>query len=98
MQYFDYRGAICLNGIWLPIIKSQNMNDKIVYCKEVKKTSLLVEQIKNNFAQWQTEEKDFDEDFFDEETVESYLQYLVGYVHKDDWFVIEDRPDKQKSE
>ena len=74
------------------------MNDKIVYCKEVKRTSLLVEQIKKEFAQWKSEEPDFDEDFFDEDAVESYLQYLVGYIHKDDWLVIEDRPDMQESE
>lgn len=59
---------------------------------------MLVEQIKKEFAQWKSEEPDFDEDFFDEEAVESYLQYLVGYVHKNDWYVIEDRRGKQKSE
>ena len=61
------------------------------YCKEIKRTSLLVEQIEREFAQWKSEEPDFDEDFFDEEVIESYLQYLVGYVHKNDWYVIEDR-------
>ena len=72
------------------------MNEQSAYCKEIKRTSLLVEQIKKEFAQWKSEEPDFDEDFFDEDAVESYLQYLVGYVHKDDWYVIEDRPEKQK--
>ena len=78
------------------IIKREEMNENSAYCKEIKRTSLLVEQIKKEFAQWKSEEQDFDEDFFDEEAVESYLQYLVGYVHKNDWYVIEDRPEKQK--
>jgi len=80
------------------IIKSEDMNEQSAYCKEIKRTSLLVEQIKKEFAQWKSEEPDFDEDFFDEDAVESYLQYLVGYVHKDDWYVIEDRPEKQKKQ
>lgn len=74
------------------------MNDRNVYCKEIKRASLLVEQIENEFAQWKSEEPDFDDDFFDDEAVESYLQFLVGYVHKDDWYVVEDRPEKQKRE
>ena len=54
------------------------MNEQSAYCKEIKRTSLLVEQIKKEFAQWKSEEPDFDEDFFDEDAVESYLQYLLG--------------------
>lgn len=72
------------------------MNKKRPYCKEVKRASLLVKQIKRQFDQWKVEQPDIDDDFFDDDTIDSYLQYIVGCVHKDDWYVIEDRPEKLK--
>lgn len=69
-------------------------NNKTYYCKEIKRTSLLVEQIRKDFAKWKVEQPDLDDDFFDDDAVDSYLQYIAGYVHKDDWYVIEDRPEK----
>ena len=68
------------------------MNEQI-YCKQVKRTSLIVEQIRNDIEELKLNE-DFDNDFFDEDYIESYLQFLVGYVHENDWLVIEDRPEK----
>ncbi len=64
-----------------------------IYCKTIKKTSQLVEQIRGEFRAWNEAEPDFDEGFLDDDMVESYLAYLVDYVHKDDWYVIEDRPE-----
>ena len=69
------------------------MNEQI-YCKQVKRTSLIVEQIRNDIEELKLNE-DFDNDFFDEDYIESYLQFLIGYVHENDWLVIEDRPEKQ---
>lgn len=69
------------------------MNEQI-YCKQVKRTSLIVEQIRNDIEEMKLNE-DLDNDFFDEDYVESYLQFLVGYVHENDWLVIEDRSEKQ---
>ena len=69
------------------------MNEQI-YCKQVKRTSLIVEQIRNDIEEMKLNE-DHDNDFFDEDYVESYLQFLVGYVHENDWLVIEDRSEKQ---
>ena len=54
---------------------------------------MIVEQIRNDIEELKLNE-DFDNDFFDEDYIESYLQFLVGYVHENDWLVIEDRPEK----
>ena len=72
------------------------MNEKI-YCKQVKRTSSIVEQIKGEIEELR-KNPDIDNDFFDDDYIESYLQFLVGYIHKNDWLVIEDRPDKQGGE
>ena len=68
------------------------MNEQL-YCKQVKRTSLIVEQIRSDIKELKLSD-DLDNDFFDEDYIESYLQFLVGYVHKSDWLVIEDRPEK----
>ena len=63
------------------------------YCKQVKRTSFIIEQIKSEIEELKMN-PDIDSDYFDDDYIESYLQFLVGYVHKNDWIVIEDRPDK----
>ncbi len=68
------------------------MNEQI-FCKQLMRTSLIVEQIKGEIEELKMNE-DLDIDYFDEDYIESYLQFLVGYVHKGDWLVIEDRPEK----
>lgn len=69
-----------------------------IYCKEVKRTSSIVKDIKMEIEDLK-KNPDFDNDFFDdEEYFESYLRFLAGYIHENDWLVIEDRPEKRRSE
>ncbi len=64
-----------------------------VYCKQLKRASAIVEEIRSEIEELK-KNPDIDEGFFDEDYIESYLQFLVGYVHEKDWLVIEDRPEK----
>lgn len=59
-------------------------------CRVVKRCSELVKEIRKDFQSMVDGNSDIDRDFNDEDTVESYLNFLVE-LHINDWLVIDDR-------
>lgn len=59
-------------------------------CRVVKRCSELVKEIREDFQSIEDGISDIDRDFNDEDTVESYLNFLVE-LHINDWLVIDDR-------
>lgn len=53
----------------------------------IKKKSELMEQIRNEFKILQTLQPDFDNDFFDDESILSYMHFLAD---KYNWLIIDD--------
>ena len=53
------------------------------------KKSELIEQIREDFKLWEEMSLDIDEGYFDEEDVQSYLNFLIERYH-DEWVVIDD--------
>ena len=53
------------------------------------KKSELIEQIREDFKLWEEMSPDIDEGYFDEEDVQSYLNFLIERYH-DKWIVIDD--------
>ena len=53
------------------------------------KKSELIEQIREDFKLWEEMSPDIDEGYFDEEDVQSYLNFLIERYH-DEWVVIDD--------
>lgn len=53
----------------------------------IKKKSELMEQIKNEFKILQTLQPDFDNDFFNDESILSYMYFLAD---KYKWLIIDD--------
>ena len=53
------------------------------------KKSELIEQIREDFKLWEEMSQDIDEGYFDEEDVQSYLNFLIERYH-DEWVVIDD--------
>ena len=54
------------------------------------KKSELIEQIREDFKLWEEMSPDIDEGYFDEEDVQSYLNFLIERYH-DEWVVIDVR-------
>ena len=53
------------------------------------KKSELIEQIREDFKLWEEMSPDIDKGYFDEEDVQSYLNFLIERYH-DEWIVIDD--------
>ena len=53
------------------------------------KKSELIEQIREDFKLWEEMSPDIDEVYFDEEDVQSYLNFLIERHHAE-WIVIDD--------
>lgn len=53
------------------------------------KRSELIEQIREDFKLWEEMSPDIDEGYFDEEDVQSYLNFLIERHHAE-WIVIDD--------
>ena len=53
------------------------------------KKSELIEQIREDFKLWEEMSPDIDKGYFDEEDVQSYLNFLIERYH-DEWVVIDD--------
>ena len=53
------------------------------------KKSELIEQIREDFKLWEEMSPDIDTGYFDEEDVQSYLNFLIERYH-DEWIVIDD--------
>ena len=53
------------------------------------KKSELIEQIREDFKLWGEMSPDIDEGYFDEEDVQSYLNFLIERHHAE-WIVIDD--------
>ena len=53
------------------------------------KKSELIEQIREDFKLREEMSPDIDEGYFDEEDVQSYLNFLIERYH-DEWIVIDD--------
>lgn len=53
------------------------------------KKSELIEQIREDFKPWEEMSPDIDKGYFDEEDVQSYLNFLIERYH-DEWIVIDD--------
>ena len=53
------------------------------------KKSELIEQIREDFNLWEEMSPDIDKGYFDEEDVQSYLNFLIERYH-DEWIVIDD--------
>ena len=53
----------------------------------IKRKSELMEQIRNEFKILQTLQSDFDNDFFDDESILSYMHFLAD---KYNWLIIDD--------
>lgn len=53
----------------------------------IKRKSELMEQIRNEFKMLQTLQPDFDNDFFDDESILSYMHFLAD---KYNWLIIDD--------
>ena len=53
------------------------------------KKSELIEQIREDFKLWEEMSQDIDEGYFDEEDVQSYLNFLIERHHAE-WIVIDD--------
>ena len=53
------------------------------------KKSELIEQIREDFKLWEEMSPDIDGGYFDEEDVQSYLNFLIERYH-DEWVVIDD--------
>ena len=53
------------------------------------KKSELIEQIREDFKLWEEMSPDIDEGYFDEEDVQSYLNFLIER-YLDEWFCIDD--------
>lgn len=53
----------------------------------IKRKSELMEQIRNEFKILQTLQPDFDNDFFDDESILSYMHFLAD---KYNWLIIDD--------
>ena len=51
------------------------------------KKSELIEQIREDFKLWEEMSPDIDEGYFDEEDVQSYLNFLIERYH-DEWVVL----------
>ena len=49
----------------------------------------ILEQIREDFKLWEEMSPDIDEGYFDEEDVQSYLNFLIERYH-DEWVVIDD--------
>ena len=62
-------------------------------CRVVKRCSELVKEIREDLQSMVDRNSDIDSDFYDDDTVESYLNFLVE-LHINDWLVIDDRYDK----
>lgn len=62
-------------------------------CRVVKRSSELVKEIREDFHSIVDGNPDIDRDFYDDNAVESYLNFLVE-LHINDWLVIDDRYDK----
>ena len=56
----------------------------------VKRSSELVKEIREDFHSIVDGNPDIDRDFYDDNAVESYLNFLVE-LHINDWLVIDDR-------
>ena len=52
------------------------------------KKSELIEQIREDFKLWEEMSPDIDKGYFDEEDVQSYLNFLIERYH-DEWIVID---------
>lgn len=59
-------------------------------CRVVKRSSELVKEIREDFHSIVDGNPDIDRDFYDDNAVESYLNFLVE-LHINDWLVIDDR-------
>lgn len=59
-------------------------------CRVVKRCSELVKEIREDLQSMVDRNSDIDSDFYDDDTVESYLNFLVE-LHINDWLVIDDR-------
>lgn len=59
-------------------------------CRVVKRSSELVKEIREDFRSIVDGNPDIDRDFYDDNAVESYLNFLVE-LHINDWLVIDDR-------
>lgn len=59
-------------------------------CRVVKRSSELVKEIREDLQSMVDRNSDIDSDFYDDDTVESYLNFLVE-LHINDWLVIDDR-------
>ena len=53
------------------------------------KKSELIKQIREDFKLWEEMSPDIDKGYFDEEDVQSYLNFLIERYH-DEWIVIDD--------
>lgn len=53
------------------------------------KKSELIEQIREDFKLWEEMSPDIDKGYFDEEDVQSYLNFLIERHHAE-WIVIDD--------
>jgi hypothetical protein len=53
------------------------------------KKSELIEQIREDLKLWEEMSPDIDKGYFDEEDVQSYLNFLIERYH-DEWIVIDD--------
>jgi hypothetical protein len=53
------------------------------------KKSELIEQIREDFKLWEEMSPDIDKGYFDEEDVQSYLNFLIERHHAE-WIIIDD--------
>ena len=53
------------------------------------KKSELIKQIREDLKLWEEMSPDIDKGYFDEEDVQSYLNFLIERYH-DEWIVIDD--------
>ena len=59
-------------------------------CRAVKRCSEIEKEIREDFRSIVDGNPDIDRDFYDDNAVESYLNFLVE-LHINDWLVIDDR-------